>query len=305
MKFKFLLSTLTCIVWTGLSAPSTAQVPAIDPHAIPEEAANLQLSVKELGQTVKHMEESVKGLMDLGSFLDSLLDVNRLFPSQKSKLSDTPKKAIPTETASDSSPAGQAKAAVESVTGGSDKDKKFADANTVSEAIKNNMQIVEEDENGVCGQGVAGVAGSIAGSMGGSLGGLGGSLLGGGGALTGTTALQKRKQVNMSKQMFSHYSLATGLVNRTMAYRTLSGAKKKTQEKVNSAQNMRQVHTAKTAGQETMAETYNRLLFSQAVSNAMGAFKAMDQTEGKISIGFPDSGELGGLNGITKMVPGL
>lgn len=305
MKYKVLLIATTLMIGGGLSATSHAQVPAIDPHALGTEAANLQSSVKELSQTVKHMEESILSLTDLGSLLDGLLDVNKLFPSSKPKLSSTPKKAIPLETASSSNPVDQVTSAVGGLLGGnSDKENKFSDPKTVSEAIKNNMQMVEEDESSVCGAGVMGAVGSLAGGMGGlggGLGGMAGSLLGGGDSgLQGTNALQKRKQTGISKQMFAHYALATALVNQTLDGRTLSGSQKKTQQTVNKAKNQRQVHTAKTAGDELMNDTYNRLLFSQAVSNAMNAFKAMDQTEGKIAIGFstPDIGSMGGLGAL-------
>lgn len=306
MKCKFLLSALTCVSLAGAVVPATAQVPAFDPHAIATEAENLQLSSKELSNTIKNMEESILSLTDLGTFSDMLLSLNKLFPEPKPKKSSTLKEVIPikVDEASDN-PAEQAKSAVENLTGGSsssEEEYKFPDVETVSEAIRNNMQIIEQDENGVCGKGVTNLLGS-----------LGGSVANLGGALSknmdnkqkATNAIQKRRQANISKQMFSYYALSTGLVNRTMAYRSIEAAKKKAQEKVNKSQTMREVHTAKTASQETLAETYNRLLYSQAVSNAMMAFKSIDHTEGKIAIGFPDPGELTNINSLTDTVTGL
>lgn len=308
MKVRFFFLTLFMAFF---SFKVSAQVPAMDPHELAQSAKTLSTSVEDLNKEIDQTQKEIKQLTDFGSLtsglmssiqgfaglpgtlLDQVLDVNFLFPK---KISDDAKEALPQQTQQSQADklTGGAASAATGLLGGKNDDK--LPEGEEAKSIAKSMQ-TEDSENCVeTGSDIAGAAQDLIGSV-----------TGGSGTKkcpTGKEIAAKRQQLGNSKQAFARFTLATGLVNRTLAYRTIINNKKETQSSTGSANTIRQAHTTKTTGITAMADTYNRLLFSQAVGNGLQAFKAMDQIEGRINLSIPvptGSGDaLGTLKGFMK-----
>ncbi len=301
MKLKFFFLPLFIMLF---SLKVSAQVPAMDPHELAQSAKTLSTSVEDLQKEIKQSQMEIEqltdfgaitsGLMSLqssvqgfaalpGTLLDGVLDVNFLFP----KISEDAKQALPRETSAN--PLDQATGGLASGLTSSGKDDKLPEGEEAKSIVKS-MQL-EDTENCVAdsGNGAVDAATDLAGKV-----------TGGSGVKkcpTGKEIAAKRQQLGKSKQAFARFTLATGLVNRTLAYRSINDAKKETQASTSSADTIREAHTTKTTAVASMADTYNRLLFSQAVGNGLQAFKAMDQVEGRINLNIPSPINASGLSG--------
>ena len=309
MKMRFFFLILLTVLF---SFKVFAQVPATDPHELAQSAKTLATSVEDLNKEIDQTQKEIKQLTDLGSLvsgvmssiqgfaglpgtlLDQVLDVNFLFPK---KISDDAQAAFPQAQQQNQldKMTGGAASAAKGLLGGENNDK--LPEGEEAKSIAKSMQMEDTEGCIETGAGVAGAAQDIIGSV------TGGSSIKK--CPTGTEIAAKRQQLGNSKQAFARFGLATGLVNRTLAYRTIINNKKETQASTGSADTIRKAHTTKTTGIAAMADTYNRLLFSQAVGNGLQAFKAMDQIEGRINLSIPvpttGAGDaLGTLGGFLK-----
>lgn len=262
MKIKFLPAVLISLL---LIAPheTSAQVPTHDAKEYAVSVADLGQSIDDLQKTTKDTKESLLSLIDLGPLLDYIFDMSFLIPQDNSQVSSEVKATLaPKQTTSASASAAGVTGQVGSLLSSAAGDL-FGGRETVVSAVKDRYQTQTDDS-------------------------------------TTTEIATKQKDLGQSKQSFARYSLAAGLVNRTLAYRTLSDAKQKTEEKTKNANTIRDAHTSKTYAQSAMAETYNRMLFAQAVANGLDAFKAMKSMEGHVSISLPgleEATNAGGLAG--------
>lgn len=307
MKVRFFFLTFFMALF---SFKASAQVPAMDPHELAQSAKTLSSSVEDLNKEIDQTQKEIKQLTDFGSLtsglmasiqgfaglpgtlLDGVLDINFLFP----KISDDAKEALPQQTQQSQADklTGGAASAAKGLLGGGNNDK--LPEGEEAKSIAKSMQTEDSEGCVETGSDIAGAAQDLIGSV-----------TGGSGTKkcpTGQEIAAKRQQLGNSKQAFARFTLATGLVNRTLAYRTIINNKKETQSSTGSANTIRQAHTTKTTGTSAMADTYNRLLFSQAVGNGLQAFKAMDQIEGRINLSIPvptGAGDaLGTLKGFMK-----
>ena len=307
MKVRFFFLTFFMALF---SFKASAQVPAMDPHELAQSAKTLSSSVEDLNKEIDQTQKEIKQLTDFGSLtsglmssiqgfaglpgtlLDGVLDINFLFP----KISDDAKEALPQQTQQSQADklTGGAASAAKGLLGGGNNDK--LPEGEEAKSIAKSMQTEDSEGCVETGSDIAGAAQDLIGSV-----------TGGSGVKkcpTGKEIAAKRQQLGNSKQAFARFTLATGLVNRTLAYRTIINNKKETQSSTGSANTIRQAHTTKTTGTSAMADTYNRLLFSQAVGNGLQAFKAMDQIEGRINLSIPvptGAGDaLGTLKGFMK-----
>ena len=275
-----------------------SQVPTHDLRAYKKEIEGAKQATEELSKEMDNLTTSVKSLTDVGSLVDGLLDFNFLIPSSKPKATEDVKKEFTAQQggSGSSNPVDQAKTATKAITGGSSQEgEQPFPSRTEMEKQVDQMQ-VKDGSSSDSGDGgsVLDTAKDVVSSATG-----GGQEEG----LTGQEIQGKRNKLPQTKQAWVRYSLATALVNRSLAYRTVSDTKKKTAEKVNGATNMRKAHTAKTHGYSAMAASYNRLLLSQAVANGLSSLKAMDHVEGKINISNPLMDGMGGkMNDLKNFV---
>lgn len=305
MKLKFLYIPLVttffaCHVNAGV-------VPAEDIRELAQSAYTLSTSMKELQKEIKQTQNEIRQLTDLGDLSSSLMnlqssamgltslpgtllegvtDINFLFP----KVSEDAQAAFPQEESSN--PLDKATGGLASgLLSGSKKNKLPEGEN--AKAIVKSMQL-EDNEDCVEDTGNAAVdtAKDIMNKV---TGGAGGKK-----CPTGNEIAAKRQQLGQSKQAFARFTLSTGLVNRALAYNTINQAKKATQATTSSADTIRKAHTTKTSTTADMADTYNRLLFSGAVSNAEQAFNAADQIEGHTNVSVPMD-----ANGLSSLLGGL
>ena len=310
MNSKLFFLTLFVILF---SFKALAQVPAMDPHELAQSAKTLSTSVEDLNKEIDQTQKEIKQLTDFGSLtaglmssiqglaglpgtlLEGVLDINFLFP----KISDDAKSAFPQNTEPDQldQMTGGAASAAKGLVSGSEKNDKLPEGEE-AKSIAKSMQVENSDD--CVGSSDSDIVGAAQGAI--------GAVTGGSGVKkcpTGTETAAKRQQLGKSKQAFARFTLATGLVNRTLAYRTILNNKKETQASTGSADTIRKAHTTKTTGIAAMADTYNRLLFSQAVGNGLQAFKSMDQIEGRINLSVPvlptgAGNALGSIGGILK-----
>lgn len=260
MKNYFTTAALFLILVANSSV--FGQVPIMDPHALPKEAKNIQQATKDLSGEISKMKSAILSLTDVGSFLDQLLSIDFLFPKSKKPASDITK---PFNESKNSNPTAQFLP-----TGDDGKAEKFPNRAAVA-------KVVDEKFNTSKAGGSSSDALDMIKDVAVSATGLGG--------VKGMDIQKKRVQLPETKQAFGRYTLAVSLVHRTLAYRTLSDAKKDVQNDLNEATDIRKTHSTKTNATGTMAETYNRLLLTQASGNALLALKAMDQEEGRMSLG--------------------
>lgn len=260
MKKYFMITILFSVLC--VEAPVYGQVPIMDPHALVKEAQNLANTTEQLNSEIKKMQVSILSLTDLGSLLDRLLTIDFLFPKTKKATLDITK---PFNENEDVNPTAQFLP-----TGKDGESNKFPNRAAVAE-------VVDEKFNTSKGGGTASDAVDMIKNVAASATGLGG--------VKGTDIQRKRVQLPETKQAFGRYTLAVSLVHRTLAYRTLADAKKDVQNDLNQSADIRSSHSTKVNATGTMAETYNRLLLSQAAGNALMALKAMDQEEGRMSLG--------------------
>lgn len=275
------LMLFSSVVWGGN--------PTHDVRSYKDEIKGAQQATEELKKEMDNMTTAVKSLTDVGSLVDGLLNFNFLIPSKKPKVTTDVTKSFETQKTSAGSGdvAGQAKAVASSITGssGSDDENPFPDRAEMNKQV-DAMQVKGESSSDSESSGsVLDTAKSVVSSASGQS---------EANSSTGQEIAGKRKKMPQTKQAWARYSLATALVNRSLAYRTVADTKKQTTEKVNNATNMRKAHTAKVHGYSAMAASYNRLLLSQAVANGLASLKAMDHVEGKVSISNPLMEGMGG-----------
>lgn len=279
------LMLFSFVVWGGN--------PTHDVRSYKDEIKGAQQATEELKKEMDNMTTAVKSLTDVGSLVDGLLNFDFLMPSKKtdkkSKVTTDVTKSFETQKTSAGSGdvAGQAKAVASSITGssGSDDENPFPDRAEMNKQV-DAMQVKGESSSDSESSGsVVDTAKSVVSSASGQS---------EANSSTGQEIAGKRKKMPQTKQAWARYSLATALVNRTLAYRNVDETKKQTTKKVNNATNMRKAHTAKVHGYSAMAASYNRLLLSQAVANGLSALKAMDHVEGKVSISNPLMEGMGG-----------
>ncbi len=247
---------------------------------------------ESLIQSVQSLKQSVTRAIDLGAYMDTIFDVNFLIP--KPQLSSDVVNSVPkTESNSASGTGNVASSATSAVSGGSDGDsQKFESSSKVKASVSNNMQVRDTDQDTSTGN--AGVDKAVS-------------------AVTGEEVSsgsrsdeisRKKAQLAKSKQAFARYALATALVHRTLAHRTFEDNKEIAQEQAAKTTTIRETHTGKSVGNMALADTFNRLLMSQAAANGLSAFSAMDDMEGKIDFnlrGITDKaigGALGNVGGI-------
>lgn len=262
-------------------------VPTNDIRSYKEEIKGAKQATEELKKETDAFKTSVQSLMNVGPLLDGLLDTGFLFPSKKPKATEDVKRGMSSsQKAGSGGVADQAKAAKNSLTGGSsgESETPFGSRSEVDENVKK-MQVRDDASSDPSGGSVLDTAKSTVASATGK---------GGENGLTGQDVYGKRQKMPQTKQAWARYAMATALVNRSLAYRTSNDSKKQTTEQVSNVQNMREAHTAKTHGYAAMASSYNRLLLSQAVANGLSAFKSMDHVEGKINLSNPLMDGMGG-----------
>ena len=287
------LMLFSSVVWGGN--------PTHDVRSYKDEIKGAQQATEELKKEMDNMKTAVKSLTDVGSLVDGLLNFDFLMPSKKtdkkSKVTTDVTKPFTQKTSAGSGDvAGQAKAVASSITGssGSDDENPFPDRAEMNKQV-DAMQVKGESSSDSESSGsVVDTAKSVVSSASGQS---------EANSSTGQEIAGKRKKMPQTKQAWARYSLATALVNRSLAYRTVADTKKQTTEKVNNATNLRKAHTAKVHGYSAMAASYNRLLLSQAVANGLASLKAMDHVEGKISISNPLMEGMGGkMNDLKNFV---
>lgn len=284
------LMLFSSVVWGGN--------PTHDVRSYKDEIKGAQQATEELKKEMDNMTTAVKSLTDVGSLVDGLLNFNFLIPSKKPKVTtDVKEEFKPKKTSAGSGDVvGQAQASVSSLTGSSsnEDEKPFPDRSEMNKQV-DAMQVKGESSSDSESSGsVLDTAKSVVSSASGQS---------EANSSTGQEIAGKRKKMPQTKQAWARYSLATALVNRSLAYRTVADTKKQTTEKVNNATNLRKAHTAKVHGYSAMAASYNRLLLSQAVANGLASLKAMDHVEGKISISNPLMEGMGGkMNDLKNFV---
>lgn len=272
--------------------------PTHDVRSYKDEIKGAKQATEELKKEMDNMTTSVKSLTDVGSLVDGLLNFDFLIPSKKPKATTDVTNAFNSKPTSGGSGdvAGQAQAAASSITGSSsnEDEKPFPDRSEMNKQV-DAMQVRSgtSSDSGDGGSALDTAKNVVSSATG----------QGEANASTGQEIAGKRKKMPQTKQAWVRYSLATALVNRSLAYRTVSDTKKQTTEKVNNSTNLRKAHTAKVHGYSAMAASYNRLLLSQAVANGLSSLKAMDHVEGKISISNPLMEGMGGkMNDIKNLV---
>ncbi len=262
-------------------------------------------SVEEVMVEIQKTVETAREVTDVGSLMNEVFDIGFLIP--KPKMSTDVVETIPKEgEKKDGGITGSASSAASSVGLGGDSkgdSEKFEDASKVNQSVKKNLTVSnesgeqeEDSDDGVMGL-VKDVAASITGA-------------GTGQGPKAEEVTKKRAQLLQSKQAFARYALSAALVHRTLAHRTVEESRDNTEEKVGEARSHRKTHSAKVHSNLMMADTYNRLLMSQAAANGLSAFTVREEMESKIDYnlrGVTDGIGLGGgmmggaLGGIGQM----
>lgn len=242
-----------CAIILSYSHVASAAVIVNDAKDLIKLAKAVSNEVKELATASKTLQNSVLEAIDLGDYLDIAFSLDFLTP--KPTLSSDVVDAVPKNKQSDVSSTITA--------GGNSGDEKFPNHTTSKQSVIDNMQVRDEPaEDDVTGQVVNLVTGGQNG-------------------IKTEEITRRHARLTQSKQAFARFALATALVHRTLAYRTLHETKEKTQAKADETTTIRKTHESKTYGNMRMAETYNRLLMSQAAANGLNAFAAMDDIESK------------------------
>lgn len=246
---------------------------------------------ESLMQSVQSLQQSVTRAIDLGAYMDTIFDVSFLIP--KPELSSDVVDSVPkTEGDSASGTGYVASSATSAVGGGDGASQQFESSSKVKASVSNNMQVRDTSQESSTGN--ADVDNVV-------------SAMTGGEVSSGSRSdeiSRKKAQLAKSKQAFARYALATALVHRTLAHRTFEDNKEIAQEQAAKTTTIRETHTGKSVGNMALADTFNRLLMSQAAANGLSAFSAMEDMEGKIDFnlrGITDKatgGALGNVGGI-------
>ena len=246
---------------------------------------------ESLIQSVQSLQQSVTRAIDLGAYMDTIFDVSFLIP--KPELSSDVVDSVPKTEGNLASGAGDvASSAASAVGGGDGASQQFESSSKVKASVSNNMQVRDTSQESSTGN--ADVDNVV-------------SAMTGGEVSSGSRSdeiSRKKAQLAKSKQAFARYALATALVHRTLAHRTFEDNKEIAQEQAAKTTTIRETHTGKSVGNMALADTFNRLLMSQAAANGLSAFSAMDDMEGKIDFnlrGITDKatgGVLGNVGGI-------
>lgn len=246
---------------------------------------------ESLIQSVQSLQQSVTRAIDLGAYMDTIFDVSFLIP--KPELSSDVVDSVPkTEGDSASGTGDVASSATSAVGSGDGASQQFESSSKVKASVSNNMQVRDTSQESSTGN--ADVDNVV-------------SAMTGGEVSSGSRSdeiSRKKAQLAKSKQAFARYALATALVHRTLAHRTFEDNKEIAQEQAAKTTTIRETHTGKSVGNMALADTFNRLLMSQAAANGLSAFSAMEDMEGKIDFnlrGITDKatgGALGNVGGI-------
>ena len=246
---------------------------------------------ESLIQSVQSLQQSVTRAIDLGAYMDTIFDVSFLIP--KPELSSDVVDSVPKTEGDSASGAGDvASSATSAVGGGDGASQQFESSSKVKASVSNNMQVRDTSQESSTGN--ADVDNVV-------------SAMTGGEVSSGSRSdeiSRKKAQLAKSKQAFARYALATALVHRTLAHRTFEDNKEIAQEQAAKTTTIRETHTGKSVGNMALADTFNRLLMSQAAANGLSAFSAMEDMEGKIDFnlrGITDKatgGVLGNVGGI-------
>ena len=246
---------------------------------------------ESLMQSVQSLQQSVPRAIDLGAYMDTIFDVSFLIP--KPELSSDVVDSVPkTEGDSASGTGDVASSATSAVGSGDGASQQFESSSKVKASVSNNMQVRDTSQESSTGN--ADVDNVV-------------SAMTGGEVSSGSRSdeiSRKKAQLAKSKQAFARYALATALVHRTLAHRTFEDNKETAQEQAAKTTTIRETHTGKSVGNMALADTFNRLLMSQAAANGLSAFSAMEDMEGKIDFnlrGITDKatgGALGNVGGI-------
>ena len=253
---KYVSRFFLCVstVMLSYSYPATAVVVVNDAKDLIELGRAVANEGKELATAVNTLKNSTLELIDLGDYMDIVFNLDFLSP--KPALSSDVVDAVPKNEQANTTP--------KLPTTGSDAEGgKFPNHAASEQSVKNNMQVREETP-------ADDPVGQVT-SM----------ITGGQNSIKTEEITRRHARLAQSKQAFARYALATALVHRTLAYRTLHETKDDTQEKVNATNTIRKTHETKVYGNMRMAETYNRLLMSQAAANGLNAFTVMDDVESK------------------------
>ena len=245
---------------------------------------------ESLIQSVQSLQQSVTRAIDLGAYMDTIFDVSFLIP--KPKLSSDIVNSVPKTEGNSASGVGDVASSATSAVGGDSDSQQFESSSKVKASVSNNMQVRDTSQEFSTGN--ADVDNVV-------------SAMTGGEVSSGSRSdeiSRKKAQLAKSKQAFARYALATALVHRTLAHRTFEDNKEIAQEQAAKTTTIRETHTGKSVGNMALADTFNRLLMSQAAANGLSAFSAMDDMEGKIDFnlrGITDKatgGVLGNVGGI-------
>ncbi len=309
MKLKrILLSAGSIVIGFMLFAPthavaaeSTLAVLTKDAEDIVTQIGDLATAVENVATAAGKVVIETKKAMDLGQYMDAVFDVSFLFP--KPRMSSDVVKAIPKDSDGGTSVAGVSVPSTSSITGGSKSDdEKFEDAEKVDKSIQNNLTVDGQEKKGD-GENMLELVQDVASVVTGS---------GNEQNLKAEEVTKKKAKLAQSKQAFARYALAAALVHRTLAHRTNEDSKQHTEEKTAEATTQRKVQASKVHSNLLMADTYNRLLMSQAAANGLSAFHARDEMEAKIdynlrgvtdaaSLGSTPGGALGAAGGLLGM----
>ena len=246
---------------------------------------------ESLIQSVQSLQQSVTRAIDLGAYMDTIFDVSFLIP--KPELSSDVVDSVPKTEGDSASGAGDIASSATSAVGVGDvASQQFESSSKVKASVSNNMQVRDTSQESSTGN--ADVDNVV-------------SAMTGGEVSSGSRSdeiSRKKAQLAKSKQAFARYALATALVHRTLAHRTFEDNKEIAQEQAAKTTTIRETHTGKSVGNMALADTFNRLLMSQAAANGLSAFSAMEDMEGKIDFnlrGITDKatgGVLGNVGGI-------
>lgn len=282
------------LILCGFSDFAAAQVITVDAKDTAQQSKLLYDETAKAAEAVSALQESLLSLVDIGEYLDLALSFDFSIP--KPEMSSDVVNAIPkTNGSAVSGATGQITQATDSVAGGvvgtsgtggisgiggtsGSGNQKFASKSAVQQSVTQNMQ-VRTDETAEDKDVVSMATGS-------------------GDSATTQEISRKRAQLAQSKQVFARYGLATALVHRTLAYRAIAETKGATEDKTGETTATRKTHEGKMYGNMRMAETYNRVLMSQAVANGLSGFSALDEIEGRVDFnlrGITDNLSGGGL----------
>ncbi len=274
------------LIAMGLVLPRNASAVMVTTADMKDIATQIEAFAKGVEEVVTEVEtlvKSTKELIDVGDLMNQFFDIGFLIP--KPKMSTDVVETIPK---SGDSKKGVSASSITGGLGGKKDGEKFEDAKKVNSSVKKNLTVAKSgDDSEEDSESFMDMAKDLATSISGA----------DGQGPKAEEVTKARAKLLQSKQAFARYALSAALVHRTLAHRTSEESKENTSNKTQEATSQRKVHSAKVHSNLMMADTYNRLLMSQAAANGLSAFTAREEMESKIDYnlrGVTDGVGLGG-----------